>query len=34
MTSVDFAQGDYVAVQISATSAGTAADMLVELDFF
>jgi hypothetical protein len=34
LTSVDFAQFDFVAVQISATSAGTAADMIVELDFF
>jgi hypothetical protein len=32
-TSVDFAQFDYLAVQISSTG-GTAADMIVELDFF
>jgi hypothetical protein len=34
LTSVDFAQFDYVAVQISSTAGGSAADMIVELDFF
>ena len=33
LTSVDFAQLDFIAVQISSTG-GSAADMIVELDFF
>lgn len=32
--SVDFAQGEYLAVQIASTSPGTAADVTVELDLF
>jgi hypothetical protein len=33
-TSVDFAQFDYLAVEIFSTAGGTGADMTVELDFF
>ena len=34
LTSVDFAQFDYVGVQVASTSPGTAADVTVELDLF
>jgi hypothetical protein len=33
-TSVDFAQFDFLAVQISRTAGGSAADMIVQLDLF
>jgi hypothetical protein len=32
--SVDFAQGDYLAVEIAATAPGTAEDVVVEVDIF
>ena len=34
LTSVDFAQGNYLAVQITSGSPGTAQDVMVEIDLF
>jgi hypothetical protein len=34
LASVDFAQGEYLSVQVDLTTGASAADMVVEIDLF